>query len=406
MRMLDALRVNDKKGLFDTKGINLLGFPTGIAPFDFYNGYKVHIRDENDNYIASWNNIGIFNGSFSTFVGESGTGKTTFCLQSSAHIVKNIEDSGILFFDVEGSANLSRIRQLTGFTHEEFESKFEWIANTSYIEDVFEIINQYGKWKIQANKNEKRDDGSKRFEYVSNKLDEFGKPIVCLAPTFIVIDSLPLLVTKDSEEEEGMLGNTYAMRVTKMINQFYQRLRPVSLAANLVVMIINHVKDKIETSMFTRTQNDFMYLKGNKTMPGGKAPKFLAHNVFQFITADKYTVDDKDGFNGFKIKCQMVKSRTNIGNRYCTMVFDSNIGFDPWRSLISHLKEVDELDGRNPYVFIKGHDDMKFNTKNIHELCNDPEFRHKLIQYSLPILEKLLSKSELKEGEVEKEYEG
>lgn len=380
--MLEELKKADKRGLFDNLGTTLYGFKTDFLPFDFYNGYRLYIKDKNGlDTDTWWPNVGLFNGTFVTVCGNTGVAKTSFTVQSAANIVRNINNASIIHFDLETSSNISRIQTLTRFSVEELEEKYQLIQNKFYIEDVFEIIKKIAKYKVENKKD---------FWYKTNRVDEFGKPIELYVPTIIIIDSLPLFVTKDVDGEDGMMGLTYAGRVARQITQFYQRLTPVLTEANIIVYAINHIKDKIDINPMQKSQADIMYMAQNKTMPGGKAPRFLAQNVFEFIYAGKF-VSDKDGFDGFLVRCSSMKSRTNKAGKYCYLVYNQETGFDPWATLLYFIKENEMLGGRNPYAYFIGHDDFKFDSRKFSQLCQDEDFKNKVLEITREPLEALLS---------------
>lgn len=393
MKMFEELRKNDKKGLFDKECIDLFGYSTKFAPFDYFNGYKVMVQTSDKVERAWWANVGLFSGTFITVAGNTSTAKTSFCVQAAANIVRDIPNAGMIFFDIEGSANISRIQTLTGFTtEEEWDEKVSVFQKKVYIEDVFTMIKKMANYRIE-HRNE--------LLYETGRLNEFGEPIKMIAPLVVIIDSIPMFVTKEADEEGGdgseMMGLTYSARVARMLNQFYTRLRPVISEANIIVMAVNHIKPKIETG-FKKTQAQIMYMDQDKYMSGGKAPMYLAHNVFEFICNGKYK-EDVDGFDGFLIRCESRKSRSSKGGKYCYLVFDQETGFDIWKTLLKFIESKELISGRNPYKYFVGHEDFKFDSRKIAELCCNEEFRQKILEVVKEPLENLLSSRKEKMNE-------
>lgn len=370
MKMLDDLKKLDKRGLFDNFTHNLFGHSTGLLPFDYFNGYKLFVKNSDGVERIWWPNVGLYGGTFITIIGNTGVAKTTFCVQTAANIVRDIPNASVLHFDIEGSSNITRIQTLTKFSIEEMEEKYQLITSINYIEDVFEMTMKIARYK-KEHKNE--------YMYQTNRLDEFGNPIEIYAPTIMLIDSLPMFVTRDTEGEDGMMGLTYAGRVARQITQFYQRLRPVIGETNIIFMVINHIKDKIDINPMMKSQAQIMYMKQNESMPGGRAPLYLAQNVFKFVYNGKFT-EDKDGFDGFKVRCESLKSRTNKAGKACSLIYNQSTGFDPWLTLLEFIKDNELLGGRNPYTYFVGHDDFKFDSRKFSTLCEDEEFRKRVLE--------------------------
>ena len=80
-----------------------VGFPTGFPNFDFMNGYIQTVDNDEKNIHQQYYSTGVSNGSFIMVIGRSGCGKSTFCEQIAANIVRPFpkamvfEDSSELF---------------------------------------------------------------------------------------------------------------------------------------------------------------------------------------------------------------------------------------------------------------------------------------------------------------------
>ena len=62
------------------------------------------------------------------------------------------------------------------------------------------------------------------------------------------------------EDSDELGTQTYNMRLAIAYNTFYKRLRPIIAKANIIVMAINHIKDKPEMA-FQKTQAQIQYMK-------------------------------------------------------------------------------------------------------------------------------------------------
>lgn len=371
-----TLKKMDKKGLLED-AVPLIGYPINLPPFDFRNGYQVNVHDEAGNVIDRWANIGLFGGTFITVTGKPGTAKTAFCIYAASEMCRPYEMSEFHLLDIEGSSNVSRVMKLINYDFDDIQSKFQYHDEFQYIEDVFEFVNDMAEVKL-ANRDVFNTDLTHR--------DEFGNYKRTLAPTVLIIDSLPMLVTKDLEGLEGMAGQTYDSRKARVISQFYKRLRPVIKKANIIVMMINHINNKMEMNPFAKSQAQIMYMKQDEAMPGGNAPLYLAQTVLKFVSCGKFT-KEKDGFDGFAIRVELIKSKTNKAGTSCVLIYDAEYGFDRYRTMYEFMKELGLIEGRNPYLYLKGFPEMKFSSKDFRNACIDNvELYKKAVQVSAPYL--------------------
>ena len=84
-----------------------------------------------------------------------------------------------------------------------------------------------------------------------------------------------------------------------------------------------------------------------KCSPGGNAPMYYAHTLIKFVSKDKYK-EETDGFDGFLVRAELLKCRTNNAGKTCDMVYNQRSGFDPVLTLFKFIDDgglVDVLDG-------------------------------------------------------------
>lgn len=385
--LIEALKKQDKKGIL-RQNVTSIGYPTGLLPLDFRNGYQVNVTGDGGTVLKRWANVGLFGGSFVSVVGKSGTAKTAFCVQAAAEICRNYDESEIYHLDLEGSSNISRIMTLTGYTVEEMKQKYQYFNDYQYIEEIFLLIVSIANYKCS---------NAEQYMTKTNKLNEYGEVQKELCPTVVIIDSLPMVMTKDLEGDTEMAGLTYDARKARWISQFYRRLRPIIQRANIIVMVINHINDKVSTNPMVKTQAQIMYMKQDESLPGGYAPIYLSQTLLKFVQCGKYT-EEKDGFNGFNIRCEFIKSKTNFSGTSCNLIFDMNTGFNKYRTMLEFCKDVGVLGGRNPYSYFLSNPDMKFDSRNFVELCtNSPELYNEAMVSAAPYLySQLTNTSDLK----------
>ena len=380
----NALKKIDKKGLMN-EAAPVIGYPTLLYPFDYRNGYQVNVHDEDGNIIDRWANVGIFSGSFITITGKTNTAKTALAIYMSSEICRPYDEAEIHLLDIEGSSNISRVIQLLNYDYDDVKSKLNYHDEFQYIEDVFEFITEIGNTKL-ANKDVFATDFTHK--------NEFGVKRAAYAPTVIIVDSLPMLMTRDLEGIEGMASQMYNARRTIQISQFYKRLRPVIKRANIIVMVINHINAKMEINPFAKSQAQIMYMKQDEAMPGGNAPLYLAQSVLKFVSCGKFS-KDKDGYDGFAIRVEIIKSKTNKAGTSCVLIYDAEYGFDKYRTIYEFAKENGLIEGRNPYLYLKGFPDMKFASKDFRDACiENPTLFRVAVKVCAPILYSHLGNSE------------
>lgn len=385
----DLLRKDDKKGLFDRSTASL-GMPTGFLPLDYRNGYKMKVFGHDDLVVSEYNNIGIFGGTFNTIIGKTGTAKTTLATQMAANISRYFEKkfgkyAEIYHLDAEQASNYTRTKTLTNFTIDELDQRYHLNQESTFIEDIFTIFKQTADMK----------EAYKQYFTVNTGIkNEFNEDITCYVPTIFIVDSLPSISIREGDEKknEELQTGTYANRVAKAISRFYKTTIPWVKKYNFIVFVINHINQKI--TMGTPTSPQTMYLKMDESLPGGVAPLYYAHNIFKIVAAEKRLVD-KHGFDGFRARIELLKSRSNKAGKFCHLIYNQEIGFDPYASLYDYLNEDCKLvEGRNPYRYIAGFDNIKFDDRKFgDEVRNNQELYKALYATSSTALDDILSNS-------------
>lgn len=381
-RLLSRLREKDKKGLFK-KTQTSVSYSTGFPTFDYRNGYKIEVKDLEDNVVDEYPSVGMMGGSFITIIGKPGCAKTTFAIQAAANIVKPFPNAFVQHYDLERATTYTRVRNVTGFNTFDLENKYVIKQEESYIEDILDAI-----LEICKAKEEEKDD----YMYDTGYKDEFNQMIRAYVPTVIVLDSIPVMASRD-EEGEGMAGMTYANRVARALSQFYNRLIPVIKSFNIIVIAVNHLKTKININPMQRTQPQLNYLAMDESIPGGFAPIYYANTLVKFTAkvGDKRTQKD-DGFDGFDVRCDFLKSRTNKSGQYCDLVYNQSCGFDHVYTQFKFAEENKLTSGNVNKKTIVGHEDVVFDARKLREkfLDND-KLRYAIYDVTIPLLKEQLS---------------
>lgn len=354
-------------------------YPTGFLPFDFLNGYKVHVKSDIDDFW--YNAVGIVDGSSVSFIGRSGSGKTTAAIQMAANIVREFPEATIFFDDIEGGSNATRRELLTHFTPEEAEQRIIYRNTAVSAENFYKRIASIYDIKM----NNRTD-----FEYDTGKLDSRGNKIYKLIPTVYILDSLAMLTPEKLTEEEELSGQMSTTATAKTNTAVFKRIVPKLKAANIILFSINHINDKIEVNAFTHSKSQISFLKQGETLPGGKAVLYLANNMIRVDDGAKLKETDGLGINGKVVDFEIIKSRTNAAGRSVPMVFDFTSGFDEILSLFMFLKSTGAI-VTGATCYLKGYENLKFRQRDFkNKLYNDPEFAAAFNQVAKAELETLL----------------
>jgi RecA/RadA recombinase len=382
-RLLARLRETDKKGLFK-KTQTAVSYRTGFSPFDYRNGYMIQVKDLSDRTVDEYASVGMMGGSFITIIGKPGTAKTTFAIQAAANIVRPFENAFVQHYDLERATTYTRVRNVTGFSTGDLDEKYVIKQEDAYIEDILAAILEICK---------KKEEGKEDFRYDTGLRDEFNEPIWAYVPTVFLLDSIPVMATRDSEGAE-MEGMTYANRVARALSQFYNRLIPVIKQYNIILIAVNHLKTKININPMQRTQPQLNYLAMDESIPGGFAPIYYANTLVKFTSkvGDKYS-EEKNGFDGFEVRCDFLKSRTNKSGQFCDLIYNQTCGFDHIHTQFKFAQEHGLTEGKINKMWIAGHEKSTFDVRKLREMfMKDEKLRFALYDSTIPLLEKQLSR--------------
>ena len=395
MGLLTELQRNDKKGLFKNNDI-FAHYSTGYLPIDYLNAFTVDYLDENGKMqqdIAP----GIIGGRFMTIVGYSGSGKTTLADQIAWNILNDYhneeqkkcftENAIMWHFDIEQTALRPRICAITN-THPD-EPRISVVREHVSIEDVLEILDKICKAK---------EAGGDEFKYTIDGKWFGGKPVKVYVPTVLILDSLPTFTSREvkSEELEGQMSTN---REVGQISQFYSKCLFKMYKYNVTIIAINHIKTKLKINMYEPDKPQLMLLRDGESLPRGQAPIYLASSLFRLnasgAKANQYTIED-NGFAGFKAYLQVTKTKTSYIGGVTPLAFNEKIGYDPIYTLFEFAADKGMIDGRQPYLYIKGAEAYKFSKKTFRSRFIDDEmFRLSFMKALQPALESLISRQNI-----------
>lgn len=372
-------RVAEETGYSPEQGVFDVAYPTGFLNFDYLNGYNLTTFDANGNRINT-KFAGILDGSYNLLIGRPGSGKSTFVVQAGANIIKQFPNAEMIINSIEGGITIPRLETLTGFIGEDL-FKHVSIKNSGITaESIYKDISVIYEYKIK-NKD--------KFIYDTGLKDSTGNPIMKFIPTVIIIDSIALLAPERIADKDELSGQMGATAMAKSNTALLKGVMQLIKAANIILLVINHITTKIEANAFIHTKGDLKYLKQNESLPGGKAVTYLANNIIRFD--DGALKEETFGFSGSTVDISLGKSRTNKAGKKTPLIFSQDYGFDPLYSLMVMLKEAGVISTKGAYLSLDGYE-TKFMNKQFKDKYNeDPEFRKVFLEKCKIELEKLLA---------------
>lgn len=356
--LVDSMRDEiKKKGLGAEKKFTP-SYPGGIDILDYRLGkYDVEINSVN---------IGFGAGKLTTFIGNSGGGKTTLAIQTATNIIKDYDEGLIVHFDFEHATDRSRIQGITGMSDDDFEKKYMLMDSDISADSFFNFINVLAENKIKNHDDLIVDLGMK---------DNKGEEIEYLPPSIVILDSIPAMYKKDINDKDEMSGQMDATSQAKFNNQIIKRLIGSSTLekANIMIFAINHITTNVNINPYAKTPKALNYLKEGESLVGGSSFTFLASNIIRITPGAKLKDDEKYGIKGFYDKIEILKSRTNESGREFELVFNQSSGFDNTLTNLNILQKLKCLEGNGRAYHIGDLKDETFTLKTFKEKYNSSE---------------------------------
>lgn len=233
-----------------------VGYSTGFLLFDFKNGCMIHGMKDGVPY--TYHSIGVRDGSMVTVIGRSGCGKTTFALQMAGNIIRNFKNGAIFHDDIEGGIIDSRKQQLTRLYGEDFKRKYIGRDSGITAENFYERIKMIHDIKLE---------NAEEYTYDTGLYDSYGEKIYKLEPTVYVLDSLAMLMPEKFATEDDLSGQMSATATAKMNTAIFKKIIPMLKAANIILIVINHINQKVSINPMMKTKSQVSYLKQDETLP-------------------------------------------------------------------------------------------------------------------------------------------
>lgn len=234
-----------------------VGYSTGFLTFDFRNGTTA-ISKMPDGTEREYMSIGLADGSMVMIIGRSGCGKTTWTVQAAGNIIKPFKNGAIYHEDIEGGISNSRLYKLAGMTPEQAKNRYIHRNTGINCENFYARIKMVHDIKL-ANREE--------FEYDTGIFNELGERVYKLQPTVFILDSLALLMPESIGEEDEVSGQMSTTATAKMNAKIFRTIIPMLKAANIILLVINHLTQAISINPMQRKKAQVSYLKIDESLP-------------------------------------------------------------------------------------------------------------------------------------------
>lgn len=345
------------KGKFGNKMTFLPRYRTGIDIFDYVNGSI----DNAGNVL-----LGIRAGKIIQDVGNASTGKTSKLIKMACNIAEQFSECKVYHFDFERSTEKDRVLALSGWNEDTFSEKYSLLDKDISSESIYKLCKALEKVKIKHKDELMIDTGFK---------DINGKSIEYMQPSIVLIDSVALMAPEDIEGDDELKGSMGASAIAKSNTNIFKRIMSPITNANIIVMLVNHLTQKIEIGPF-KSKPILNFLKPDENLPGGRAIYYLTDCLSKLEASKKLTPNEGFGVKGYLLDGTLVKSRNNEAGISYRMVFVQKRGIDNTLSNYVNLKEFGRISGAGKSFKLDTLPDIKFSQKGFLDIYNkNKEFR-------------------------------
>lgn len=364
-------------------------YPTGFLALDHLNGTMIHVKSEDMD--MNYKSLGIVDGSSNTFIGRSGCGKSTFCVQIIGNILKQFPTAEAYIDDIEGSLPIPRKEFLLGLSKEELAERVDMRNTGITTENVYQRIKALHDLKV-ANR--------KEYEYDTGLFDTDGNRIFKLVPTLYFIDSFAMLLPNDIASEDEIANGMGSASTAKLNTQLIKKISQLLKEANIILLTVNHILDDIQMGFLPKPVQ-VAGLKQGERLPGGRAAIYLANNMFRLDEKSTLKPTEGYGIDGTVVDITIIKSRTNATKKSVPLVFNkSNGSFDQILSLYHFLKVEGYIGGAGKSMYLNNAPDIKFSQKEFkNQLMTNEDLQKAFSLAAKEAMDTLLSETKTQESE-------
>lgn len=347
--------------------------PTGLDLLDYSIGKYIEDSDKNIIY-----KTGVNQGKITLIIGKSGIGKSSFANKIAKNLVHNTPGSSIRCYDFERALDPNRITMLT-----DYESSPENENVLGFYKDEDKFVPKYFLYNFDISAESLLKDvilhGKAKCEFVEKgKIKKENLPT-----TVYIVDTVSVVASENKYGSEEIGSNMEGAQTAKDVTLIIKKLvgSGILLKSNITLILVNHISTKINANPFARQTSDLNFLKQDETLPGGSAQWKYADSLFKLVASTKYDYE-KTGIRGFKVICDIVKSRATHAGNSCIFTYDQYKGFLNEYSNLEWLKDADLLKGSGHGYYFGDNSDQKFKTSDFLELIETNEdFKNKFNAY-------------------------
>lgn len=381
--LADMFRQKVAKNGMSTEATPDISYPTGFLNFDYLNGYLATERLE-DGTLHDYYDLGITDGSYVSFIANTGVGKSTLVCQIAANIARRFSTTTIFEDQIEAKGlNQARRLQLSGFSLDEYNKRYIIRNSGVTVESIYERIKAIHDMKLQ---------NASDFMYDTGRRDFLGKPILKLEPTIYIIDSIAMLMPKNYVEDDEMAGKSMGAASALVASNVFKMIIPLLGEANIILFGINHILEDVQMTMIPK-KNPVPWLKQGERIPKGRTATFLANNIVRLDNAGKLKPEEGYHVSGQIVEASFVKSRSSGTKAPTRLIFDFANGFDPYLSLLETMKYNKLLYGGGASLAVDPEKTFKFSLGNFREkISTNPDFKLAFMQQVVPFLKSTVMK--------------
>jgi len=346
-------------------------YKTGIDYLDYING---HYNSKGEL------NLGISGGRYATFVGGSGSGKSTIAIQAATNIVRQFQDDGTLIvYDCEKSASYERICALGAFDINDFTKNIQGnmikiINDKTNSDALFELVNSLHAAKLEYFTGAKiLKDSITR----SGSGESYREKLYEIPPTIIIVDSWAAMPPASIQDSNDMMNNMSAATIAKANNGLVKKITDKLYEANIMLFTINHITTDIQTGYVQEDKRPLKWLKMGESLPGGKEIIYMTDCLVRLEQKARLKKDAEFFVEGFVSEGTLMKSRSNASGISVPFIFEQRTGIDNVLTNYLYLKNLGLITGGGRGGFcLKDYPDWKFSQKDIREVYyGDKNFR-------------------------------
>ena len=362
-----------------------IGYPTGYLNFDYLNGYISTEKNKDTGEYNDYYTLGITDGSFVSFISNTGVGKSTLVCQIAANIARRFKTSTIFEDMIEATGmNDARRLKLSRFNENEYHDRYIIRNEGVTTESIYQRIKMIHDMKIQ---------NKEKFLYDTGRRDYLGNPVFKFEPTIYIIDSIAMLMPKNYIEDDELAGRSMGAASALIASNVFKMIIPLLKAANIILFGINHILEDVQMTAMPK-KNPVPYLKQGERIPKGRTATFLANNIIRLDNMGKLKAEEGYHIEGQIVDVSLVKSRSSGKKKPTRLVFDFANGFDPWLSILETMKYNKLLYGGGAYLALDPDKNYKFSLGTFREkVLNNPDFRNYFLKFSVDYLKSTVMKS-------------